>query len=101
MSACLTAETGRLVSQRAGSGASVPERVPVLQDLLKEAVASLENTPRDSKLYRAVLHTYLDPAPTQEAAAEMLDLPFSTYRRHLKAGIDRVGETLWHMEIGR
>lgn len=90
----------RLVAQRAGAATSLAQRVPILQDLLKEAIESLAQSPRDSKLYRAVLHTYQSPAPTQEMAAEMLNLPFSTYRRHLKSGLDRVVESLWHREIG-
>jgi hypothetical protein len=32
-------------------------------------------------------------------AAERLDLPFSTYRRHLKTGIARVTELLWQHEV--
>lgn len=43
--------------------------------------------------------TYRRGAPTQEAAAERLDLPFTTYRRHLLAGIERVAEDLWHREL--
>jgi len=45
-------------------------------------------------------HTCLHPAPTQEQAAELLDLPFSTYRRHLKTAIERVNDVLWQREIG-
>lgn len=70
-----------------------------LQALLREAVTSLQGHPRDRKLYRALWHTYIEPAPTQEAAAELLDLPFSTYRRHLRAGLDRVTEWLWRREL--
>ena len=33
-------------------------------------------------------------------AAELLDLPFSTYRRHLSAGVARVAEILWTRDIG-
>jgi hypothetical protein len=33
-------------------------------------------------------------------AAELLNLPFSTYRRHLKEGIENVVETLWKGELG-
>ncbi|MEO3876306.1 hypothetical protein ABGB18_46720 [Nonomuraea sp. B12E4] len=36
--------------------------------------------------------------PTQELAAERLGLPFTTYRRHLTAGIERVCADLWHQE---
>ncbi len=70
-----------------------------LQALLREAVESLNAHPRDQKLYRALWHTFIEPAPSQEAAAEILDLPFSTYRRHLSAGIERVTEWLWRREL--
>ncbi len=90
----------RLVLERAGAGARTAERVATLQTCLREAIDSLQHPPRDAKLYRALVHTYLDPAPTQERAAELLDLPFSTYRRHLTAGIARTIEALWQAEIG-
>jgi hypothetical protein len=50
------------------------------------------------KLQRALYHTYLEPAGSQDQVAELLDLPFSTYRDHLKAGIQLVGEILWQRE---
>jgi hypothetical protein len=61
----------------------------------------LKASPRSEKLFRALDRTYFHPAPTQEVAAELLDLPFSTYRRHLKSGIEQVIEALWQHEIGR
>lgn len=61
--------------------------------------AALEANPKDHKLYRALRRTYLEPAATQELAAELLDLPFSTYRRHLTQGIERVTEWLWQREL--
>jgi hypothetical protein len=91
----------RLVIERAGSRSGVAGRVAALQDLLREAAESLQATPRHLKSYRALQHTYFHPAPTQEQAAELLDLPFSTYRNHLRAGMTWVGETLWQQEIGR
>jgi hypothetical protein len=92
----------RLVVERAGPGADEARRAGVLLGLLREAAESLSKTsPRDAKLYRALHHTYLQPAPTQEQAAELLDLPFSTFRRHLKAGLTRVTEILWQQEVGR
>ena len=90
----------RLVTDRAGTQAPQDKRIATLQSVLQEATGALQQSPRDAKLYRAVYHTYLQPAPTQEQAAEMLDLPFSTFRRHLKAGITRVTEILWQKEIG-
>jgi hypothetical protein len=50
-------------------------------------------------LYHALHHTYFEPAPTQETAAELLDLPFSTYRYHLTNGIRRITEWLWQREL--
>lgn len=71
----------------------------VLKELLEDALAPLADHPRDEKLLRALRATYFSPAPTQEAAAERLDLPFSTYRRHLAAGIEHVTNWLWDREL--
>jgi hypothetical protein len=65
-----------------------------LRARLVDAVAQLRGHPRDEKLYRALDRTYLRPAATQELAAEVLDLPFSTYRRHLTQGVARVAALL-------
>src|SRR5581483_7779707 len=66
----------RVAAEHAG-GVPTPA---TLQALLREAAATLRASPRDEKLYRAVRRTYLQPAATQELAAELLGLPFSTYR---------------------
>lgn len=90
----------RLVTEQVGATAGTPERRVALRALVREAAESLQSAPRDAKLYRALYHTYLNPAPTQEASAELLDLPFSTYRRHLSAGVTRAAEILWARDIG-
>lgn len=74
-------------------------QIRTLRNLLQTTAAQLQQTPRNNKLYRALHHTYFQPAATQEQAAELLDLPFSTYRRHLRAGIDYLVETLWQQEL--
>jgi AAA ATPase domain len=86
----------RLVSGRAGEeepGAAA------LEALMCAAVEALREHPRDDKLWRAVERTYLRPAATQERAAAALGLPFSTYRRHLTQGVDRVVAWLWDQEV--
>src|SRR6185503_4822746 len=88
----------RLVSDAAGKGSR--ERSEVLKSKISQAAEALRVHPRDEKLFRALNQTYLHPAPTQEAAAELLDLPFSTYRRHLTNGIQRLIEILWRQEVG-
>lgn len=80
----------------AGEGA----RIERLRQRIQSAAELLRASSRDEKLYRALDRTYFHPAPTQEAAAEILDLPFSTYRRHLKAGMSEISEILWQWEIG-
>ena len=90
----------RLVMDQVSPNASRAERITALQSLIQEVAQSLQASPREAKCYRALYHTYLHPVPTQEQAAELLDLPFSTFRRHLKAGVIRVADLLWHREIG-
>jgi hypothetical protein len=90
----------RLVTERVDPGSKSAERVEALQVLLQETASKLQSNARDEKLFRALDHTYFHPAATQEIAAEQLDLPFSTYRRHLTAGLQRLIEMLWQQEIG-
>ncbi len=74
-------------------------RIFTLQKLIREAAESLKTNPKDEKLYRALWRTYFEPAASQELAAESLSLPFSTYRSHLTAGIERVIAWLWQREM--
>lgn len=76
------------------------EAVPAtLQALLRAAAAALTGNPRDLKLHRVLWHTYFEPAASQEAAAELLDLPFSTYRYQLGKAQERVVAWLWRREL--
>jgi len=75
------------------------DKVEILQNTVLDSAGRLRANPRDEKLFRALERTYFKPAATQEAAAELLDLPFSTYRRHLTKGIQRLIEILWEREI--
>lgn len=91
----------RVVVERAGASAAPRGKAGVLRALVQEAAESLQASPRQARGYRALLHTYLQPAPTQETAADRLELPFSTYRRHLMEGIAQVTEILWQQETGQ
>jgi hypothetical protein len=90
----------RLVTERVDPASRSTERAEALRVLLQEVASKLQSNARDEKLFRALDHTYFHPAATQELAAEQLDLPFSTYRRHLTAGLQRLTEMLWQQEIG-
>jgi hypothetical protein len=85
----------RVVRERAGERPASE----VLSGLLREAVDAQRRDPRGEKPARALECTYLRPAPTQEAAAELLGLPFSTYRGHLTRGLERVVDWLWQREL--
>jgi len=89
----------RLVAERAVSDGEA-DRIAALRALIDDAVRSMEADRREAGHARALRLTYLDPAPSQAVVAERLDLPFSTYRRHLGRAIDRVVEALWAQEVG-
>ncbi|MFI5845405.1 ATP-binding protein, partial [Catenuloplanes sp. NPDC051500] len=84
----------RMVTGTAGSP------VDALRELLTDAVDGLREDPGEARLHRVVATTFFHRLPTQVAAAERLGLSFSTYRRHLNRGLDRVGELLWQRESG-
>jgi hypothetical protein len=65
-----------------------------------EAVSRLGGEPKGDQLRSVLNRTYVRAAPTQEAAAEVLGLTFSTYRRHLGRAVEQVTEVLWAIEIG-
>ncbi|WP_406047274.1 AAA family ATPase [Kribbella sp. NBC_00889] len=83
----------RLIRDRGDSSADT------LRALVLEAAESLRVDPRDDRSFRAIDRTFLRPAGTQERAAEVLGLPFTTYRRHLARGVDRIIDWLWTQEV--
>jgi hypothetical protein len=89
----------RLVVERAGAASTTSERIAALRSALTEAATALQRTPREAKFSRALDVTYFRPAPTQEQAAERLDVPFSTFRRHLTAGLAAIVQSLWNEEL--
>jgi len=71
-----------------------------LRTAIENTVAHLGHQPKGDQLRAVLNRTYLRPAPTQEAAAEVLDLPLSTYRRHLAKALEHLTDLLWTVEIG-
>jgi hypothetical protein len=67
---------------------------------IEDAVGCLGNEPKGDLLRAVLQRTFVRAAPTQEAAAEVLGLPFSTYRRHLARALEQVTDLLWAVEIG-
>jgi hypothetical protein len=94
--------TNPLVRSRLVVEAAEEDEPPAttLRALLHAAIETLTTNPKDAKLHRALWHTYVAPTPTQEQAAELLGLPFNTYRYHLTGGIARITAWLWERELG-
>ncbi len=91
--------TNPLTGSRLVAESAERDQVAALRAVLQATLDGLSEDPRESKGHRAVLATYLGGAPTQEAAAERLGLPFSTYRRHLAQGLTVLASLLWWQEI--
>lgn len=81
----------RLVADLGGE-----DRAAALRDVLGSMLDELRD---DVRLHRVLVTTFVHGTPTQEAAADRLGLPFSTYRRHLSRGLDRLSDALWEREL--
>ncbi|MFD7613706.1 ATP-binding protein [Streptomyces sp. NPDC059828] len=84
---------------RARLAADFSDPVEELRGLLRQAVDDLAQDPRGAKAREALTAGYFSGAPTQEAAARRIGLPFGTYRRHLRQGLDLLCEALWQCEL--
>lgn len=71
-----------------------------LRTKIVTAIDCLRDEPKGATLGAVLTRTFVRGAPTQEAAAEVLGLPFSTYRRHLTKAIEQLTDLLWAVEIG-
>jgi hypothetical protein len=90
---------GTALVRRSGTPSSGTSDEGVLHGLVLWAAQMVRDNPRTEHFYRVIDRTWLRPAPTQEAAARMLDLAFSTYRRHRDRGAELLAEQLWQCEL--
>jgi hypothetical protein len=77
------------------------DRAGDLREAILEGIDRLAEQQRTLPLGRVLDRTFVHAAATQEMAAEVLDLPFSTYRRHLAKAVDELTDVLWSVEIGQ
>ena len=66
-----------------------------LADKITRAITSLENSPKDEALHRVLHRTFINPVGSQEQTADFLYMSFSTYRRQVKKGVERIADILW------
>lgn len=90
----------RLVLDLAGRNAIAADRAAALQELIVRTAEEFKASPKTEGFYGVLHHTYFWPAPTQEQAADILNLSFGTYRRHLKQALDLLTDALWTRELG-
>ncbi len=93
--------SSRIVADNVSEKADDATRVEVLMELVDEGVALLQQNAKQAKAFKALDRTYLRPAASQEQAAELLGLPYSTFRRHLASALAELTQFLWQKELGR
>jgi hypothetical protein len=91
--------TSPLLRARLLMTGSTPASPAALRQVIVAAAAAMKQHPRDDKFHQALEVTFLRSAPSQEAAAERLGLPFGTYRYRLATAVDRVADILWQEEL--
>ena len=84
-----------LIDRRVAPTAGDTERAAALRALVLEVLAPLASNAREAPLYQALYYTYVVPVGSQDRTARRLGVPFSTFRRHLKTGTDRLTAALW------
>ncbi|MGW6793680.1 AAA family ATPase [Streptomyces chartreusis] len=72
-----------------------------LRTLIVQAIEAADEGGRTKQQQAVVRATYLEGTSTQQAVARKMSLSFSTYRRYLKQGIERVCWQLWKHETTR
>ncbi len=84
-----------LVQRESDNGKTELDLALTLTDKLTKAIASLENSPKEEALHRVLYRTFINPVGSQEQTADFLYMSFSTYRRQVKRGVERVADILW------
>lgn len=89
----------RLIIRHCGEDASAADRIAQLKKSVETALSNMEDSPVDGKFYRVLYRTFINPVGSQEKTADFLNMSFSTYRRYLKSGLERLTEILWREEV--
>ncbi|MFJ2261584.1 ATP-binding protein [Streptomyces sp. NPDC087844] len=76
-----------------------PAPVEALRSVIREAVDLMADDPQERRYHQVLTTTYFDAVQSQERAAELLHLSFSTYRRYHTRGLELVSDRLWELEI--
>ncbi len=91
-------EGSPLLRTRLAGAGGLADRLARLQSVIREEACALFSSPRDREVRAAFERTYFGGPAKQEAIAAELKMAYSTYRRHLAAGMKRLTEALWRRE---
>lgn len=84
----------RLVEEEAGPGAAPSERAVALARVLRSTVVALGGGQRESRQREVLEAVFFGKGGKHEKIAAELGMPYSTFRRHLARGIDRLAEMI-------
>ena len=88
----------RTLLERVPAGASVNERVEALRALMSDAIDHVPNSRNVLRAADLLRWTYVEPQGTQRQTAQLLNLPFSTYRNHLTRAHEILARQMWAQE---
>ncbi|MBL7826424.1 MAG: ATP-binding protein [Saprospiraceae bacterium] len=89
----------KIVVSHTASDATDSDRIAFLKEKILEIIKEIEDSPIDGKYHRVLYRSFINPVGSQEKTADFLNMSFSTYRRYVAAGVQRVAELLWEQEI--
>ena len=90
----------QMVLESTQGSASTTATLPALRDILLWALDSLESSsPRGRKQAQVVRLTFIEPAATQQEAADRLAMAFGTYRRYVTSALAELTSILWFREL--
>ncbi|HEY4012857.1 MAG TPA: sigma 54-interacting transcriptional regulator [Polyangiaceae bacterium] len=74
--------------------------VPAFRDIVRGSLDSLESSsPRGRKQAQVLRLTFIEPAGTQQEAADQLAMAFGTYRRYVTSALAELTSILWFREL--
>ena len=88
----------RFVREIQADPSEAPDR---LRRALYVACERLRHDVGARKYHRALVAYFLRSAPSQDIAADTLGVAPSSFRRHLRRGLELVVDALWEIEIGQ
>lgn len=89
----------RIVAARLRRAQAPETPAQALREAIRDQCASWTNAPKTAVLERVLRLTYFEPMRSQQAAADALNMSWSTYRRRLAEARELLATQLWQTEL--